>query len=103
QTPQGVTIAQNFVHYFVSQAYPPEREHWPRSLVLRGHPANWVAADWSAGAGDRAKERAEDTCYGFGNGFFEWLLPLGDADLSTARRIKILCEASAHRVDAPQT
>jgi hypothetical protein len=50
-----------------------------------------------------AKERAEDCCYGFGHGYFEWELPLGNADLRKARRIKLICEASSHRVDAPQT
>ena len=71
--------------------------------MLRGAPADWTEAQWSGGAGDRDRERAEDCCYGFGHGFFEWTLPLNGADLSKARRIKILCEASSHRSDAPQT
>src|SRR5207302_8077043 len=32
-----------------------------------------------------------------------WSWPLERADLSRARRIKVLCEASAHRADTPQT
>ena len=71
--------------------------------MLRGTPSNWASAEWSGGAGERDKERAEDCCYGFGHGFFEWHLPLNGADLSKAHRIKVICEASSHRVDAPQT
>ena len=103
RTAQGAAIAQNFVHYFAASDYPPEREEIERALVLRGSPAGWAAAEWSRGAGEREKERAEDACYGFGHGFFEWLLPLNGVDLSIARRIKVLCEASSHRADAPQT
>jgi len=102
-TSDGVTVAQNFVHYFVSSGYPPDREEIPRALVLRGAPANWAQAEWSGGSGKREKERAEDCCFGFGHGFFEWVLPLNGADLARAHRVRILCEASSHRVDAPQT
>jgi hypothetical protein len=103
RTAQGMTVAENFVHYFVSAGYPPDREAGSQCLILRGTPANWFQAEWSGGAGDREKERAEDCCYGFGHGFFEWALPLDGVDLSKARRIKVLCEASSHRADAPQT
>jgi hypothetical protein len=44
-----------------------------------------------------------DCCFGYGHGFFEWDLPLGDADLSKAYRIRVLCEASSRRIDTPQT
>ena len=47
--------------------------------------------------------RVEDACYGFVHGFFEWVLPLKGAQLAKARRLRILCEASSHRIDAPQT
>ncbi|HYG36299.1 MAG TPA: glycoside hydrolase family 2, partial [Clostridia bacterium] len=99
----GQTIAENFVQFYVSPGYPPDREDTPRALVLRGAPANWARAEWSGGTGEREKERAEDSCFGFGHGFFEWVLPLGGADLHKARRLRVLCEASAHRIDAPQT
>jgi hypothetical protein len=102
-TADGTVVAHNFLNYFVSANYPPESEEAERALVLRGMPANWAAAEWSSGAGEREKERAEDCCYGFGHGFFEWNLPINGADLSKARRIKVICEASSHRVDAPQT
>jgi len=103
RTNEGVTVAENLVHYFVAANYPAPREEAARSLVLRGTPAGWSRSEWSGGTVDREKERAEDACYGFGHGFFEWLLPLEGADLSKARRIKVLCEASSHRSDAPQT
>jgi hypothetical protein len=103
RTSEGTTVALNYVDYFVSATYPPEREELPRALILRGNPATWVRAEWSGGTADRDKERAEDCCYGFGHGYFEWDLPLNDADLRKARRVKLICEASSHRVDAPQT
>jgi hypothetical protein len=99
----GVTIAENFVQYFVSSAYPPDREDLARALVLRGAPADWASAEWSGDSAEREKERVEDCCYGFGHGFFEWALPLKGADLRKAHRLRVLCEASSHRVDTPQT
>jgi len=103
RTAEGPTVAQNFVHYFVSSNYPSQREEGQRALVLRGTPAGWASAEWSRGSGDREQDRAADTCYGFGVGFFEWLLPLEGIDLSGAKRLKVLSEASSHRADAPQT
>ncbi len=100
---EGAAIAENFVHYLVSDGYPAEREETPRGIVLRGQPANWALAEWSGGAGDREKARAEDLCYGLGHGFFEWHLPRGDIDLGKARRLRALCEISSHRANNPQT
>ncbi|HWI56887.1 MAG TPA: glycoside hydrolase family 2, partial [Bacillota bacterium] len=85
----GTTIAENFIHFYVSAGYPAEREETPRALILRGLPANWAQAEWSGGTGEREKERAEDCCFGFDHGFFEWHLPLGGADLSKAYRIRV--------------
>jgi hypothetical protein len=102
-TADGLTVAENFVHFFVSSGYPPDREETPRALVLRGRPANWAQAEWSSGSAEREHDRAEDCCYGFGDGFFEWVLPLGGADLAKAHRMRVLCEVSSHRVDTPQT
>jgi hypothetical protein len=102
-TPDGNSVAQNFLHYFVSSSYPPDREETRHLLVLRGTPANWARAEWSGGTEEREKERAEDCCYGSGHGFFEWILPLNGANLSKARRLRVLCEAASHRTDAPQT
>jgi hypothetical protein len=102
-TSDGITVAENFVHFFVSGAYPPEREEIARGLVLRGSPANWAQAEWSGGSGERELARAQDSCYGFGDGFFEWVLPLSGAELAKAYRLRVLCEVSSHRVDTPQT
>jgi len=103
RTGDGTTIAQNFVEYFVSAGYPAEREETQRALVLRTHPETWAEAEWTAGMGDRDQARASDSCYGFGDGFFEWVLPLNGISLANARRVKVLCEASSHRADSPQT
>jgi hypothetical protein len=99
----GETISENFVHYFVSNGYPHEREQGPGSLILRGHPAAWASAAWSGAAGERPQERADDACYAFGHGYFEWLLPLDGVDLREARFLKVICEASSRRPGAPQT
>jgi len=72
-------------------------------LILRGSPGNWANAEWSGGLGDRDRAGAEDCCWGHGHGYFEWSLPLDGADVSRARRIRVLCEASSHRIDTPQT
>ena len=99
----GETLAQNFVHYFAAASYPPEREETARRLILRAFPWNWHQAEWSGGCGEREHDRAEDACHGFGNGFFEWTLPISIQELARARGLKIICEASSHRTDAPQT
>jgi len=121
----GLIVARNFIDLVVWNGYQPDREtRFPSgkppsgaraeapSLVLRGYPADWSAAQWSGGTdggpgaspeGHREQERANDCCSGMGHGYFEWLLPLDSADLTKARRIKMICEASSHRIDTPQT
>jgi hypothetical protein len=100
---EGVTVAENFLHFLVSAGYPPPHENLPRALVLRGAPADWALSEWSGGRGEREEERAADCCWGYGDGFFEWVLPLAGADLRKAHRVRVLCEVSSHRVDRPQT
>ncbi len=99
----GECVARNFVQFFVSGSYPSNREEIGRSLVLRGNPGDWKHAEWSGYTGDRDTERAHDCCFGYGHGFFEWELPLENVDLSKARRLRVLCEASSRRIDTPQT
>ncbi|MEW6157371.1 MAG: sugar-binding domain-containing protein [Verrucomicrobiota bacterium] len=99
----GSAAAKNFVQFFVSAGYPPEREEQPRLWILRAHPGAWVMAQWSGGGSAKELERQEDLCYGFGHGFFEWALPVARTDLQRARRLRILCEASSRRSDSPQT
>jgi hypothetical protein len=103
QTPDGETVAENFIHIFVSSDYPPLREETPRTLVLRGAVHDWTETEWSGPHIDRDKARAEDCFSAFGHGFIEWRLPLGGADLLRAHRLRVLCEASSHRSDCPQT
>ncbi len=100
---EGGAIAENFVHLLVWPGYPTEREETARGVILRGHPGNWARAEWSGGGSDRDQARTDDYCFGLGHGFFEWHLPRGDLDLAKARRVRVLCEASAHRSNTPQT
>ena len=102
-TDDGVMVARNYVQYFVSSGYPPLREEGPGLLIVRAVPADWAEGEWSGGTVGREQARNDDCCYGLGNGFFEWNLPLGGADLFKARRLRTLCEASSHRSDNPQT
>jgi hypothetical protein len=102
-SPDGAVVARNFVHYSVWSSYPARREEQPRRLILRGVPAAWQSAAWSGGLGSHDEELTSDSCYGAGTGFFEWVLPLGSSDLGKARRLRVLCEASSHRHDNPQT
>jgi hypothetical protein len=99
----GKRLASNFVNLFASSGYPPAREDNERMTIVRAFPGDWARSEWSGYAGDRDQERREDACWGFGHGFFEWALPLEGIDLSKARRIRVLCEASARRIDTPQT
>jgi hypothetical protein len=101
--PEGAVIARNFIHLFVTMGYPSQREEIGRGLILRGTPSDWIHGEWSASIMDRQMSRAEDLCFGTGHGYFEWMLPLGRAEISRARRLRVLCEASSHRADNPQT
>jgi hypothetical protein len=99
----GERVAGNFVQMFVCPGYPSFREETPRALILRAAPADWARAEWNIYAGNRDEERSCDACWGFGHGYFEWDLPLGDADLRKAYRVRVLAEASSRRSDTPQT
>jgi hypothetical protein len=96
-------LASNFVQFLVTGGYPPLREDTPRMTILRAYPGDWARSEWSGYAGDRNQEKFEDACWGFGHGYFEWDIPLAGIDLSKARRIRVLCEASSRRMDTPQT
>jgi hypothetical protein len=102
-TGDGQIAARNFVHYFVCSAYTGRREETARVLILRGTPAGWHSAEWSGGLGQHDDELASDSCYGQGTGYFEWIFPIGHADLTKIRRLRVLCEASSRRSDTPQT
>ncbi len=101
---KGLVVAQNTVEMFVSDGYPRQvQELDAHTLILRGSPSDWAEAWWSDGQNDREAGAREDSCWGRGHGFFEWRLPLFGREIAKARRIRILCEASSHRTDTPQT
>lgn len=99
----GELVARNFVQFLVTNGYPPEREELSRITVLRALPGSWVRSEWTGYAGGRGQELAEDAAWGFGRGYFEYEFPLEGIDLSQAHRLRLLCEASARRMDTPQT
>ena len=99
----GKFIARNFIQFLVTNSYPAARQDLPRYTILRGYPGDWARSEWNGYSGERELERAEDACWGFGQGFFEWDLPMDGIDLRAARRIRVLAEASSRRIDSPQT
>ncbi len=99
----GTLLARNFVHYLVADRYPAEREEGPRGLVLRQKPCAWSDASWQGRMRTRERSEAEDVCFGFGTGWFEWRFVPGGLDMSRVRRLRVLVEASSHRRDTPQT
>lgn len=99
----GEVIARNFVDIFVSEDYPPAEEDDQRTTIRRLRPQDWCNAEWSGAMSSREEAAAEDSCYGVGVGFFEWSFPIQGLDLSQARRLRILCEASSRRETSSQT
>lgn len=103
-TREGETIATNFVQHFVTAGPLPEREERGRTLVLRRHVHQWDAAEWSESLSAREDAERQARAAGRGHGFFEWEFRDDDlARLAAARRLRVLCEASACRLDWPQT
>jgi hypothetical protein len=99
----GDRVATNFIQLYVTPGYPAPREETPRALILRAQPADYIHSEWNIYSGNRDEERGGDACWGFGYGHFDWELPLGDADLRKAYRVRVLVEASSRRNDTPQT
>ena len=103
-TPDGATVAANFVQQFVADGPAPDREDHGHRLVLRRRVREWTSAEWSGGATPATDERLAGICAGSGHGFFEW--EFRDdmlRSLARARRVRVLCEVSAHRGDTSQT
>ena len=100
---EGQAIASNFTNLVVADGHPPERDEKPGVLTLRRRPADWSESEWSLGTGSREAQAAQDACSGSGHGFFEWQFPISAAELQRAKFVRVLCEASSHRVDTPQT
>lgn len=99
----GFPLAQNYVQFLVGDGYPPAREYPPAGTIIRAFPTDWSDAQWSGGMSDRQTAYTADLCVGNGAGFFEWTLEVPRAALERARRLRVLCEISAHRLDHPQT
>jgi hypothetical protein len=102
-TPEGETVASNFVQHFVADGPPPAREDRGNTLVLRQPVAAWKTEAWDA-CGSREDAERLGFCFGEGAGFFEWEFA-DDAlrELGRARRVRVLCEVSARRQGTPQT
>ncbi len=103
-TPDGKTVASNYIQQYSSNGPPPEREERDRTLVLRRRVDQWSASNWSGGDGGRDAAIADGSCYGTGAGFFEWEFAVGELDrLQEAFCLRFLMEASSRRDDTPQT
>ncbi|HUR59500.1 MAG TPA: glycoside hydrolase family 2 TIM barrel-domain containing protein [Opitutaceae bacterium] len=103
-TPDGETVAANFIQHSVGDGAPPEREERGPTLVLRRPVHAWQAHDWTGVVSTPEAAAGTGMCFGAGAGFFEWVF--ADAalrDLSRARRLRVLCEVSARREGTPQT
>ena len=101
-TPDGTLVARNYVQFFVEGGYAP-REETDRGLVLRAPAHAWSAAEWSGGHSEVREAELNRSCYGDGHGFFEYQFAVSADDVAGATKIQVLCEASAHREDTPQT
>jgi len=103
-TAAGETIAANFIKHYVSGGPLPEREERGDILVLRRHVQAWATAGWSKGASKREEAQASSRVCGRGHGFFEWqFTDEALKNLAQARRLRVLCEASACRSGSAQT
>jgi hypothetical protein len=102
-TPDGHTVASNFIQHFVSDGALKEREERGPTLVLRRPIHGWRSDSWSAGS-TRAEAEQAGYCHGEGRGYFEWAFA-DDAlrHIARARRVRLLCEVSARRDGTPQT
>jgi hypothetical protein len=103
-TPDGQTVASNFIQHFVSTGPLPPREERGRSLVLRRRTHEWSNALWTNLASTHEEAEAAGSCHAQGTGFFEWFFTDPSlAELHRARRVRLLCEVSSRRTDTPQT
>jgi hypothetical protein len=98
----GTQIARNYVQFFADAGHPAREEKGGR-CVLRAEPHAWRDAHWSDGFSSRAQAQTAGVCYGGGHGYFEWDFPIAEEELRRFSRIRVLCEASAHREGTPQT
>ncbi|HEY9154014.1 MAG TPA: glycoside hydrolase family 2 TIM barrel-domain containing protein, partial [Opitutaceae bacterium] len=103
-TPDGQTVASNFIHHFIAPAALPDRDERGSTLVLRKPVWSWSDASWTGLASVRDEAQAQGACFAQGAGFFEWRFSDEAIQrLETARRVRFLCEVSSRRTDTPQT
>jgi hypothetical protein len=103
-SPEGQTIASNFIQHFVCGTPPPEREAGESRLILRRRIEDWDLAEWTGPVSTREEAVRTGSCYGTGSGFFEWSFADESLSrLSQAARIYVLLEVSSRRDDTPQT
>lgn len=100
--PDGTMVARNYIQFLVSSDLPEREEHDGR-LILRLPVHDWSVAEWNESLLSREEAHHKSCCAGGGRGFFEWNLPIAPPELHAAKRITVLCEASACRRGAPQT
>jgi hypothetical protein len=103
-TPQGETVASNFIQHYVADDAPSERENRGTTLVLRRPIHAWQSDEWTGKTSPHDDAKEAGSCFGEGAGFFEWIFN-DDAlrDVGRARRVRVLCEVSARRDGTPQT
>ncbi len=99
----GAVLATNYVQFFVTPGESIRREECPGRIILRARTAEWTRAEWSGDICGREEAARTGRCYAFGHGFFEWELQLSREELARTTRLRLLCEASARRIDHPQT
>ena len=103
-TPDGQTVAANFIQHYVGEQLPAEREDRGNTLVLRQPIQGWHAQEWTGAWSAHENAEKDGFCYGEGAGFFEWKFA-DDAlrHIGRARRVRVMCEVSARREGTPQT
>jgi hypothetical protein len=103
-TARGETVAANYIKHFISNGPSPLREERGATLILRRVVNQWSDAHWSGGMDAPASSQLTDKCQGRGAGYFEWEFADDSLrHLGAARRVRLLCEASACRADVAQT
>lgn len=103
-TPDGQTVASNFIQHFVAQDSLPQRDDRGATLILRKPIHAWDSAEWSGVVSTRSDAKRNSCCFAQGHGYFEWIFQdAALAEFGRARRVRILCEVSSRRLDTPQT
>lgn len=103
-TPDGLTVASNFIQHLVCAGSLPHREERGKSLVFRRPVHAWKSAEWSGHVSTPEIAKANGSCFGTGHGFFEWEIEEDEVRrIGQARRVRLLCEVSSRRLDTPQT